>query len=437
MTIVKRFYGFWVILMLVFLSANLPEAEALKLTTHSAILMDMTTGRILYSHNADDAIQPASITKILSLYLADEAIREGRVRSGDPVRISRKAGRTAGSKMFLQAGTVLPVEELIKGVAVVSANDASVALAEYIGGGIDEFVERMNRKARELGMSRSFFRNPNGLPAKGQVTTARDMATLARAYLQRFPESLTIHSMQHYTYRDITQQNRNALLKSYPNADGLKTGWVHQAGYHIVATAKRGDARLIAEAFKETAAPHRLIHLADGAKGLAYLQREEPFRNAAPPALILLDLNLPRIDGREVLAQIKSSAQLRRAARFEAVWESLYPAAPAEAWALPPGGHARAIAMKASLRREFPGLLVDMGDGWPTPNLLHAFHLADLLDARDEARRLIAAMALLAERRHGPRRRLDDMLGGTALAPSQLPRPSLAARTGPWPDPVR
>ena len=246
MTIVKHIGSFFVILMTLLFSVNLPEAEALKLTAHSAILMDMTTDRILFSHNADGAIQPASITKILSLYLADEAIREGRVRSGDPVRISRKAGRTGGSKMYLIAGSEIALEELLKGMAVVSANDASVAVAEHIGGDVDVFVELMNRKAKELGMTSSFFRNPNGLPAKGQVTTARDVLILAREYLRSFPESLNIHSQQYFTYREITQHNRNALLKRYPNADGLKTGWVHKAGYHIIATARRSNTRLIA-----------------------------------------------------------------------------------------------------------------------------------------------------------------------------------------------
>ena len=246
MKIVKHISTLFVVLMVLFFAATLSAAGSLNITSRSAILMDMTADRILFAHNADVAIQPASITKVLSLYIADEAIREGKVHPSDPVKISRNAGRTGGSKMFLQAGSELPLEELLKGMAVVSANDASVAVAEYIGGGTEKFVERMNRKARELGMSRSVFRNPNGLPAKGQVTTARDILTLSRAYLQRFPESLNIHSQQYYTYREITQHNRNSLLSRYPNADGLKTGWVHKAGYHLVATAKRGDTRLIA-----------------------------------------------------------------------------------------------------------------------------------------------------------------------------------------------
>jgi D-alanyl-D-alanine carboxypeptidase (penicillin-binding protein 5/6) len=246
MKLAKHIAALFAVLMVLFFSATLSAAGSLRITARSAILMDMTTDRILFTRNADAAIQPASITKVLSLYVADEAIREGKVHPSDPVKISRKAGRTGGSKMFLQAGSELPLEELLKGMAVVSANDASVAVAEHVGGDIEEFVERMNRKARELGMYRSFFRNPNGLPAKGQVTTARDILTLARAYLQSFPESLNIHSQQYYTYREITQHNHNALLSRYPNADGLKTGWVHKAGYHIVATAKRGDTRLIA-----------------------------------------------------------------------------------------------------------------------------------------------------------------------------------------------
>jgi serine-type D-Ala-D-Ala carboxypeptidase (penicillin-binding protein 5/6) len=209
MTIAKRTSAFFVVLTVFFFSAAAAAAGSLHITSRSAILMDMTTDRILFAYNADAAIQPASITKVLSLYVADEAIRDGEVHPRDLVKISRTAGRTGGSKMFLQAGSELPLEELLKGMAVVSANDASVAVAEHIGGGIEKFVDRMNRKARELGMYHSYFRNPNGLPAKGQVTTAQDILTLARAYLQHFPESLNIHSQQYYTYRQITQHNRN------------------------------------------------------------------------------------------------------------------------------------------------------------------------------------------------------------------------------------
>jgi len=244
--IAKRIYRHFIVLLIILLWPGLSAAGKVRPSIHSAILMDMSTGRVLYSHNADDPLPPASITKVLSLYLADEAIREGRVRPTDPVKISRKAGRTGGSKMFIQAGSEIPLAELLKGMAVVSANDASVAVAEHIGGTVETFVVQMNRKARELGMERSVFKNPNGLPAKGQFTTARDMMVLASHYLRRFPESLDLHSQQYFTYHDITQRNRNSLLRHYPNADGLKTGWIVKSGYHIVATAKRGNTRLIA-----------------------------------------------------------------------------------------------------------------------------------------------------------------------------------------------
>lgn len=221
-------------------------AGGLKITSRSAILMEMHSGRVLFSHNADERMQPASITKVLSLYIADEAINKGQTRLSDPVRISRKAWRTGGSKMFVQAGSSIPLDELIKGIAVVSANDASVALAEHIGGSVERFVAQMNTKARELGMFNSRFVNPNGLPAKGQFSTARDMVVLARRYLERFPQAVDLHSEQYFTYNNITQRNRNTLLRHYPDADGLKTGWVAKAGYHIIATAKRGNTRLIA-----------------------------------------------------------------------------------------------------------------------------------------------------------------------------------------------
>ena len=242
----KTLSFFFVILLSLCLGANLAAAAPLRLEAHSAILMNMTTGRVLFTQNAGVPIQPASITKVLTLYLADEAIREGRVRLEDPVKISRRAWRTGGSKMFVEAGNEIQLEELLKGMAVVSANDASVAVAEHVGGNVERFVAQMNRKARAIGMTRSVFKNPNGLPAKGQTTTARDMAILAREYLRRFPEALELHSQQEFSYRDITHHNRNVLLTSYPNADGLKTGWVRKAGYHLVATAKRGDTRLIA-----------------------------------------------------------------------------------------------------------------------------------------------------------------------------------------------
>jgi D-alanyl-D-alanine carboxypeptidase (penicillin-binding protein 5/6) len=240
---------FWVFCLLPPAEASAAKFRRQKVQREnyrSAIVMDARTGRILYAENADRPVPPASVAKILSLYLAYEALSEGTVHLQDRVRISRKAGRTGGSRMFLEPGSEVTLDELIKGVAIISANDAAVALAEHITGDLHNFVYSMNLKAWKLGMLRSRFKNPHGLPARGQVTTARDIAVLSRDYLGRFPQALSIHSTKSYTYHDITQSNRNLLLKHYPGTDGIKTGFVSASGYNLAATAVRGNTRLIA-----------------------------------------------------------------------------------------------------------------------------------------------------------------------------------------------
>jgi D-alanyl-D-alanine carboxypeptidase len=216
------------------------------INSRSAILVDMGDGRILYEQNPDASIAPASITKVLTLYIVFEALRDGRLRPWENVRVSSRAAQTGGSRMGLKTGHIVAVEELVKGMAVVSGNDACVAIAEHMSGTVEEFVHVMNNKARELGMSHSHFTTPNGLPAPGQYTTARDIAKLSVAYLRRFPESLNIHSMQSYTYRTTTHRNANRLLATCPGVDGLKTGFVCAAGYNLSATCKRGETRLLA-----------------------------------------------------------------------------------------------------------------------------------------------------------------------------------------------
>jgi D-alanyl-D-alanine carboxypeptidase (penicillin-binding protein 5/6) len=234
------------IILYLFCPAGLFASPDLNLNVRAAIMMNADTGRILYAQDADRQIPPASLTKILSLYLINEAVEQGRIHWQDNVYVSKKAGRTGGSRMFIQSGTQVKLEDLVKGMAVMSANDASVAAAEYVGGTDEEFVARMNRKAHELGMRNSLFLNPNGLPAKGQTTTARDILTLTLNYIHRFPQVMPIHAMQYYSYNNINQHNRNNLLKIYPEVDGLKTGFICESGYHIIITAKRGNTRLIA-----------------------------------------------------------------------------------------------------------------------------------------------------------------------------------------------
>ncbi len=236
--------AFFVLFMLGF--CRLTAAREINVNTRSAMLVDMTNGKVLYEQNADVLIPPASITKVLTLYLVFEAIRDGRLHLWDNVRVSSRAAKTGGSRMGLRTGDIVPVGELIKGMAVVSGNDACVAIAEHMNGSVEAFVRQMNIKADQLGMNDSTFQTPNGLPAKGQFTTARDIAKLSTAYLRRYPESLNIHSMQSYTYRTSTHRNANRLLGTCQGVDGLKTGFVCASGYNLAATAIRGDHRLIA-----------------------------------------------------------------------------------------------------------------------------------------------------------------------------------------------
>jgi len=214
----------------------------------SAISLDMNTGRILYEQNPDQQIPPASLTKILTLYLAFEAMQEHRLSLTDTVLVSPIAAAEGGSRMNIRPGERVIVREIMKGIAVASGNDACVALAQHLTGtgDIGPFVAAMNSKARELGMTETVFKNPNGLPAEGQLTSARDMLRLSTSYLRRFPQALTFHSMTTYVHNNHNHHNANRLLTSYDGVDGLKTGFVQASGYNNVVTAKRGETRVIA-----------------------------------------------------------------------------------------------------------------------------------------------------------------------------------------------
>ena len=227
-------------------TSSATEISPGQINAREAILVEVSTGTVLFEQNADEAIEPASFTKIASLYLVFEAMKQGKIHLDDQVLISESAWRTGGSKMFVGIGNHVPLEEIIKGIAVVSGNDSCVAAAEHVSGSVDTFVDAMNHKAQDLGMSGTRFLNPHGLPADGQITTARDMATLDTAYLKAFPESLAFHSIKEYTYNNIQQYNRNHLLLKDPTVDGLKTGYIAASGYHLSATAKRDGMRLIA-----------------------------------------------------------------------------------------------------------------------------------------------------------------------------------------------
>ena len=251
----RRFSSCWLIVVAVLLlSGRITLAgEALNpfpVAVRAAVLMDAQSGELLYAQDANERIPPASLTKVLTLFLTFDAIQQGRADLDDIVPISKKACRTRGSKMFLKAGDRVPLEELIKGIVVDSGNDASVAVAEYLEGSERRFVAKMNEKLRALGIQHTRIETVHGLPARNQYTTAADMASLARAYIQAHPEALRYHQLTSLTYRNVSQENHNKLLFQDPSVDGLKTGYTRKSGYNLLATAKRGNQRLIAVVLK-------------------------------------------------------------------------------------------------------------------------------------------------------------------------------------------
>ncbi len=208
-------------------------------------LIDARTGTVLTEKSADVRVPSASLTKMMTTYVADHALAEKRIRMGDMVQISEKAWKQEGSRMFAQVGTQVSVEDLFRGIVIQSGNDASVALAEHIGGSEEQFVSMMNQYAEKLGMTNTHYMNVTGLPDPQHYTSAHDLATLSRAIIDEFPENYRFYSEKEFAYGGITQPNRNLLLFRDPSVDGLKTGHTEEAGYCLVASAKRNDTRLI------------------------------------------------------------------------------------------------------------------------------------------------------------------------------------------------
>lgn len=212
----------------------------------SALLMDANDGQIVYSQNPYHRLQPASLAKVMTLFLIFDALEQGSVQLNDEVVISKKAAQKEGAKMYLREGEKTPLVELIKGIAIVSGNDACVAVAEGLFGGEQALVDKMNQKLRDLNLQDSKFQTVDGWPAPEQYTTAYDMALLARAYIREHPEALQYHKLREFTHADIVLHNRNELILQDLFVDGLKTGHVEEAGYHLVATAEKENRRYIA-----------------------------------------------------------------------------------------------------------------------------------------------------------------------------------------------
>ncbi len=217
-----------------------------KLGAKSHYLVDFTTDKVLSASAADTELPPASLTKLMTAYVAFGALQSGRIRLDDRARVSERAWRTGGTRMFIELGSEVGIEDLLRGLLIQSGNDAAVALAEHVSGSVDAFVGEMNAAAYELGMQHSVFRNPHGLPARGHYTTAHDLALLANAIIGEFPDFYSLYAERAFSYNGIAQSNRNALLWRDPSVDGMKTGYTESAGYCLVTSAQRDGMRLIA-----------------------------------------------------------------------------------------------------------------------------------------------------------------------------------------------
>lgn len=211
----------------------------------SYLLIDGSTGAELASLKPDERLAPASLTKLMTAYVVFQALAEGQISLDDEVTVSEKAWRTQGSRMFIEVGTRVRVEDLVLGMIVQSGNDASVALAEHVAGSESVFVQVMNQNAARLGMAGSSFMNTTGLPDDNHYSTARDMASLARAIITEYPQYYDWYSVKQFKYNDIEQPNRNSLLWRDESVDGMKTGRTDDAGYCLVSSAERDGMRVI------------------------------------------------------------------------------------------------------------------------------------------------------------------------------------------------
>ena len=315
----KRAAGFLAALVLVWGLAAPCWGVELTLTSHAALLMEKTTGQILYAQNEHDALPPASVTKIMTVLLTMEAIGSGRIALDDMVTVSAYAAGMGGSQVFLAEGEQMSVDDLLKAVCVSSGNDAAVALAEHVAGVTELFVEQMNNRARELGMKDTHFVNCTGLTAEGHVTSAHDIALMSRELLLHHPEVRSYTTIWMDTLRNGTfgLSNTNKLIRFYDGATGLKTGFTQEAGYCISATAERDGMELIAVIMKGNTSDSRnadaktLLNYGFSTYALVDVQPEEPLP-ALPVTLGAADtvaLTLPE-EGRTVLLEKSRSGGL-------------------------------------------------------------------------------------------------------------------------------
>jgi len=222
-----------------------PAPQPPAIAARSWLLLDFGSGQELVGANADERIEPASLTKLMTAYLSFAALKQGMLKPSQIVPVSERAWKAQGSRMFIEPKRPVTVDELLHGMIVQSGNDACIALAEVIAGSEDAFVQAMNREAQRLGLKNTRFTNATGLPDPQHYSTARDLAHLVAALIRDFPDYYPLYSIKEYSYNNITQNNRNRLLWLDPHVDGVKTGHTEGAGYCLIASAKRGSRRLL------------------------------------------------------------------------------------------------------------------------------------------------------------------------------------------------
>lgn len=247
------------------------------------ILQDYESGRVLVEVNADEPVEPASLTKMMTVYVVLAQLAEGKFQIDDPVPISEKAWRMGGSKMFIEVGKEVPVEDLLMGVIIQSGNDASVALAEFVAGDETTFADLMNQYAHRLGMTNTNFVNSSGLPHPDHYSTARDLAIMAAALIRDFPVHYPLHAVRDYTWNNIKQYNRNPLLRRDASVDGVKTGHTQSAGYCLVASAKEGDMRLVSALLGSASEDSRLSETQSLLRyGFRFYETDRLYEGGAP-----------------------------------------------------------------------------------------------------------------------------------------------------------
>ncbi len=234
------------LVLITLLWALLPAvASAYETPAKAAILVDLQSGQVLFAKNPDEPLPPASMSKLMTVYMVFERLKDGRLSMDDTFLVSKKAWRKGGSKMFVEVGKRVRVEDLLRGIIIQSGNDACIVVAEGIAGTEEAFAEMMNARARELGLTNSHFVNASGWPDPNHVMSVRDLARLATLIIEEFPEYYSIFSEREFTFSGIRQFNRDPLLGRVPGADGLKTGYTEEAGYGLIGSAIRDGRRLV------------------------------------------------------------------------------------------------------------------------------------------------------------------------------------------------